>query len=42
MNRFLKNAPERIAMGRQGALKAKELFDVRTMVAAYERLYESL
>lgn len=42
MNRFLKNAPERIAMGRQGALKAAELFDVRTMVAAYERLYESL
>lgn len=42
MKRFLKNAPERIAMGMQGALKAKELFDVRTMVAAYEKLYESL
>lgn len=43
MNRcLLMDEIERKAMGEQGAMRAVETFDIRTMVASYQKLYQAL
>lgn len=42
MNTLLRNEAMRLAMGHEGASKARRLFEVGTMVEAYERLYRTL
>jgi glycosyltransferase involved in cell wall biosynthesis len=42
MGYFLANRGARLSLGRAAALRAREKFDVETMVRAYEGLYEEL